>query len=226
MKQTGRKVEFKTETGKGSGYLALPENPRGDVLVLHAWWGLNDFFKGFADRLAAQGFLALAPDLQQGNVASTVNEAKDLMSKVDEESRGPIVLGALDYLRSHPSQSGRKIGVVGFSMGASWALWLSTARPEDVGAVTVFYGTYPGLDFSKAKASFLGHYAPDDEWEPTNDVKALEAKIREARREVTFHFYPGTKHWFIEEDRPDAYDPAAAGLSWKRTLDFLNKKLV
>lgn len=226
MNQRGRKVEFKTETGKGSGYLALPEKPRGDVLVLHAWWGLNDFFKGFTDRLASQGFLALAPDLQQGNVARTVAEAKELMSKVDEESRGPIVLGALDYLRSHPSQSGRKIAVIGFSMGAAWALWLSTERPEDVGAVVTFYGTYPGLGFSKAKASFLGHYAPEDEWEPTNDVKAVEAKIREARRDVTFHFYPGTKHWFIEEDRPDAYDPAAAGLAWKRTLDFLNKKLV
>jgi carboxymethylenebutenolidase len=219
-------VEFKTETGKGTGYLALPEKSRGDVLVLHAWWGLNDFFKGFADRLASHGFLALAPDLQQGNVANTVSEAKELMSKVNEESRGPIVLGALDYLRSHPSQSGQKMGLVGFSMGAAWALWLSTTRPEEVGRVVTFYGTYSGLDFSKAKASFLGHYAPEDEWEPPNDVKAMEQKIREANREATFHFYPGTKHWFFEEDRPDAYDQAAAGVAWTRTIEFLNKKPV
>jgi len=223
LKQKGRRVEFKAGTGKGTGYFALPEKPRGGVLVLHAWWGLNDFFKGFCDRLASHGFLALAPDLNWGKVAGSVSEAKEVQSSMDEEARRPIVLGALDYLRSQPLQSGRKTGVVGFSMGAAWALLLSTVRPEDVGAVVVFYGTYL-LDFSKAKASFLGHYAPEDEWEPTGDVRALEQKIRRAGREVTFHFYPGTKHWFFEEDRPDAYDREAAGLAWNRTLEFLNNK--
>ncbi|TMI17780.1 hypothetical protein E6H33_01815 [Candidatus Bathyarchaeota archaeon] len=87
MKQTSRRVEFKTETARGTGYFALPEKPRGGVIVLHAWWGLNDFFKGFCDRLASHGFLALAPDLQGGKVAKTVGEAKELMSKIDEDSR-------------------------------------------------------------------------------------------------------------------------------------------
>ena len=197
------------------------------MLVLHAWWGLNDFFKGFCDRLASQGFLALAPDLYGGAVARTVSEAKELMSKFDEGGRAPpIVLGALDYLRSQPSQSRKKMGAIGFSMGAAWALWLSTARPDDVAASVVFYGTYSGLDFSKAKASFLGHFASEDEWEPTSQVKDQEQKIRGAGREVDFHFYPGTKHWFFEEDRPDAYDRKAAGLAWNRTLEFLNKKLL
>ncbi len=195
------------------------------MLVLHAWWGLNDFFKGFCDRLASHGFRALAPDLHGGAVASSVSEAKELLSRVDEDARRRIVLGALDYLQSQPSQSGRKIGAVGFSMGAAWALWLSTVRPEDVGAVVVFYGTYL-LDFSEARASFLGHYAPEDEWEPTGDVQALEQKIRRAGREVTFHFYPGTKHWFFEEDRPGDYDREAAGQAWNRTLEFLNNKLL
>ena len=219
-------VEFKTGTGKGTGYIALPEKPRGGVLVLHAWWGLTEFFKSFSDRLASNGFLAFAPDLQGGKVAKSVSEAKELMSKMDEDSRRAIVLGALGYLRSQPSQSGRKTGVVGFSMGASWALWLSTAKPEEVGAVVAFYGTYPGLAFSKSKASFLGHFAPEDEWEPTNDVKAMEQQIREARREVTFHFYPGTKHWFVEENRPIEYNRDAADLAWKRTLEFLNNRLL
>ncbi len=225
MKHTSRVVEFKTEAGKAGGYLALPEKPRGGVLVLHAWWGLNDFFKSFCDRLASHGFLALAPDLYGGPVAKTVSEAKKLMSSFDESSKAPpVVLGAIDYLHSQPSQSGRKIGVVGFSMGAAWALWLSTTRPEDVKAVVVFYGTY-ALDFSKAKASFLGNFAPEDEWEPTETVRALEQKIRGAGREVTFHFYPGTKHWFFEEDRPGDYNGEAAGLAWNRTIEFLNSKL-
>src|SRR2546425_10959342 len=121
MKHTVRMVEFKTEPGKAVGYLALPEKPRGGVLVLHAWWGLNDFFKSFCDRLASHGFLAFAPDLQGGKGAKTVSEGKELMSKIDEDSRRAIVLGALGYLRSQPSQSGGKKGVCGFFLGASWA---------------------------------------------------------------------------------------------------------
>ncbi len=224
MTTKSRMVEFKAEGGPGKGYLASPEKPRGGVLVLHAWWGLNDFFKGFSNRLASQGFLALAPDLHDDAVAKSVGEAKDLQLKIDNARIKRIVLGAADYLQSDPSISGRKIGVMGFSMGAAWSLLLSALRPETVGAVVVFYGSYP-IDFSKAEASYLGHYVPDDEWEPIGDVRATEEKIRGAGREVTFHFYPGTKHWFFEENRPTEYNRDAAGLAWKRTLEFLDSKL-
>ena len=219
-----RMVEFKTEGVSGKGYLASPEKPRGGVLVLHAWWGLNDFFKSFANRLAFQGFLELAPDLHNGAVAKSVAEAKELLSKMDDARVKQIVLGATDYLRSDPSVKGRKIGVLGFSMGAAWSYMLSTLRPETVGAVVVFYGSYP-MDFSKSQASYLGHFAPDDEWEPVADVRATEEKIRGAGREVTFHFYPGTKHWFFEENRPVECNRAASDLAWKRTLEFLDSRL-
>ena len=224
MALKSRMVEFKTEGGPGQGYLASPEKPRGGVLILHAWWGLNDFFKGVANKLASQGFLALAADLHDSAVAGSVAEAKELLSKMDDARVKQIVLGAADYLGSDPSMKGRKIGVVGFSMGAGWSLLLSTLKPESVGAVVVFYGTYP-MDFSKSEASYLGHYAPDDEWEPLADVRATEEKIRGAGRDVEFHFYPGTKHWFVEENRPVEYNRDASDLAWKRTLDFLNNKL-
>ncbi len=217
-------VDFEAGSQRGRGYLAQPLHPRGAVLVLHAWWGLNDFFKRFCDKLASQGYVALAPDLHDGALATTVEEAKELHSKVAEARVTEIVLGAADYLRSVPSISGRKMGVVGFSMGAAWSLLLSTLKPEDVGAVVVFYGTYP-IDFTKSEASFLGHFAPDDEWEPVSDVRATEEKIRGAGREVTFHFYPGTKHWFVEENRPVEYNRDAADLAWNRTIEFLNSKL-
>jgi len=217
-------IEFPAEGGKGRGYLASPVNPRGKVLVLHAWWGLNDFFKSFADRLSSKGFLAFAPDLYDGPVAKSVDEAKALHSKVDNKRIEKIVLGSSEYLHSNPAVSGRKMGVVGFSMGAALSLEISTLKPESVGAVVVFYGTYP-IDFSKAQASYLGHFAPDDEWEPLSEVQALEGKLREAGKETSFHFYPGTKHWFFEEDRPVEYNRDAADLAWKRTMEFLNRKL-
>jgi len=98
-------VEFKAEGGPGKGYLASPEKLRGGVLILHAWWGLNDFFKGFANRLASQGFLALAPDLHDGALATSVDGAKELHSKIADERVKQIVLGATDYLGSDPSIS-------------------------------------------------------------------------------------------------------------------------
>jgi len=218
-------VEFKAEGRPGKGYLTLPEKPHGGVLVLHAWWGLNDFFKSFTNRLASQGLLALAPDLYDGPVAKPVEEAKGLLSKTDDARVKNIVLGAADYLQSKPSIHRRKIGVVGFSMGGGWSLLLSTLKPESVGAVVVFYSSYT-TDFSKSSASYLGHFAPEDEWEPINDVRATEEKIRAAGRDVAFHFYPGTKHWFVEENRPVEYNRAAADLAWKGTVEFLDNKLL
>jgi carboxymethylenebutenolidase len=217
-------VEFKAGSNPGRGYLAVPSHPKGAVLVLHAWWGLNDFFKGVADRLASQGYVALAPDLYNGAVARTVEEAKEMMGRASDDSSKSIVLGAVDYLRSLPAVGGRRIGAIGFSMGGGWALWLSVQRPENVAAVVVFYST-GGDDYSKALAAFLGHYAADDEWEPNEGVRAFESQLRGSGREAEFHFYPGTKHWFFEENRHVEYNRDAADLAWKRTLDFLNIKL-
>ncbi len=224
----GNIVEFKAGEGKGRGYLSMPQTSRGGVLVLHAWWGLNDFFKAFCDRLAKEGYTAFAPDLRQGKVARTVDEAKQLMQEIDEGKTFPsIVLGGLDRLRSEPELKAKRLGVIGFSMGASWALWLSTERPLDLKAAVVFYGAYaePSWDFTKSQASYLGHFSPEDEWEPMEGVRALEETIRKAHRPVTFHFYQGAKHWFIEDNQPSAYNPQAAKLAWTRTLDFLHANL-
>jgi carboxymethylenebutenolidase len=224
----GELIEFKAGDNKGHGYLSTPKTSKGGVLVLHAWWGLNDFFKAFCDRLAAEGYTALAPDLRQGKVARTVDEAKKLMSEIDEGKTFPsIVLGGLDRLRSESSLKGKQTAVIGFSMGASWALWLSTQRPSDVKAAVVFYGAYaePSWDFAESQASYLGHFSPEDEWEPMEGVRALEETIRKAHRPVTFYFYQGANHWFIEDNQPSAYNPQAAKLAWTRTIDFLHANL-
>ena len=208
-------------------YLAVPERGAGaGVLVLHAWWGLTSVFTDVCDRLAATGYVALAPSLFPGGAtAATIAEAEAL---VDAHDRAPaeaeaVVQAAAEQLRGLAAVTGAQIGVIGYSMGAYWALHLSQVRPDDVGTVAVFYGTDDG-DYRTARAAYLGHFAERDDFEPLEAVRALEEKIRAAGREVTFHVYPGTGHWFVEPNRPE-YDAEAADLVWERTLAFLKARL-
>jgi carboxymethylenebutenolidase len=209
-------------------YLAVPDGGSGPgVLVLHAWWGLTSVFTDVCDRLAANGFMALAPSLYPGGeTTDSIAEAEKLVAAHDAASAVAegIGLAAVDHLRALPAVTGARIGVIGFSMGAYWALHLSQVRPDDVGAVVSVYGTSDG-DFGTARAAYLAHFAEQDDYEPLEAVRALESNIRAAGREVTVHVYPGTSHWFVEPNRPDVYDAAAADLVWERTLAFLKAQL-
>jgi carboxymethylenebutenolidase len=208
-------------------YLAVPETGAGaGVLVLHAWWGLTSVFTDVCDRLAAAGFVALAPSLFPGEAtAATIAEAEALLAAHDEVTVvEPVVLAAVEQMRGLPAVTESKIGVIGFSLGAYWALHLSQVRPDDVGAVVAVYGTDDG-DYRAARAAYLGHFAEQDDFEPLQAVRALEERIRAAGRDVTFHVYPGTGHWFVEPNQPDAYNAAAAELVWDRTLAFLAAQL-
>ena len=125
-----------------TGYLAIPKRGAGPgVLVLHAWWGLTPFFKRVCDRLADEGFVAFAPDLNNGKTAWTIDEAKQITSERDFEATRATALAALDQLRGHPAVRGSAIGAIGFSMGAAWALLLSSLKPDAIAAVVVFYGS-------------------------------------------------------------------------------------
>ncbi|HLW02235.1 MAG TPA: dienelactone hydrolase family protein [Ktedonobacterales bacterium] len=222
-------IEFPVGDGTISGYLALPAKGTGPgVVVLHAWWGLNDFFKSFCNRLAQEGFVVLAPDLHHGKIAATVEEARQLVSALESdggERASKDVAAAIAYLRGHSAVQGQGIGVVGFSMGGWYAYSMSCARPADVAAVVAFYGTgNPEADYSAARAVYLGQYVEHDEWEEDQYVDQLEAKLRADGREATFYRYAGVKHWFMEENRPE-YDAAAAALAWQRTVDFLHSAL-
>jgi carboxymethylenebutenolidase len=204
-----------------NAYLAAPKDGGPCVLVLHAWWGLKPFFKELCDRLADEGFTALAPDLRNGQVAETIEGAKELMEKSDDKFAGDIVMAARDHLLTL-SKTG-KIGVIGFSMGAAWAMEVAKEDPDKVTATVLFYGAAGG-DFKKVKAKIQGHYSEIDEWEPIEYVREMEQSMRDAGLDVTLYFYPEVVHWFVESDRPE-YDSAAASLAWDRTFEFLKKNL-
>jgi carboxymethylenebutenolidase len=218
----GQDVTFDVNGKPANGYLALPSQVDAPgVIVLHAWWGLNKIFKNLCDRLAAEGFVAFAPDLNQGRIAKTIDEAKEIMSSLDGQRKSEVAMAAVDFLRERPEVRKDPFSLIGFSMGAAWALVLASERPEDVRKAVLFYGAGEG-DYQKMKADILGHFSDTDEWEDIDYVRSMEGDMRNAGLNTTFHIYPQLPHWFFEEDRPE-FNPEAAELAWSRTLEFLRR---
>ena len=228
----GEMIEFATSGTPAAGYLARPDAGTGPgVMVLHAWWGLTEPFRQVCDRLATAGFVALAPDLYRGKTASTVEDAETLAQALNQQDERvqADVHGAVRHLRQHAVGGGAErdgaLGVVGFSLGGAYALDLSVSLPDEIAATVIFYTTYTGLDWGRAHASYLCHFAEHDPFEPAESVAEMEQELRAAGKQATFYTYPGTTHWFFEANRPDAYDAAAATLAWERTVAFLNAEL-
>jgi carboxymethylenebutenolidase len=209
------------------GFLAVPPTGKGPgVLVLHAWWGLNDTIKAFCTNLAESGFVAFAPDLYHGNVADNIADAETLGTALDAnhlQAKAEIAEATM-FLSERAAEAGDGLAVIGFSLGAYYALDLAAADPEHIRTVVIFYGTGPA-DHSKSRAAYLGHFAENDEFEPQSNVDELEESLKRAGRPVTFYRYSGTGHWFFEPDRTQAFNQAAADLAWERTLAFLREYL-
>jgi len=205
-----------------NAYLASPYHGGPGVFVLPSWWGLKPFFKQVCDQLAERGYTALAPDYYHGRIANTIDEAKALQEEAesDFEAMAAKIKAAKDHLVS--LRTGESIGLLGFSMGTDWAV-ITAATEPDVAATVLFYGGW-STDFSKMRSKVLGHYAETDEWYPFDRAKEMEQNMKATGAAVTLYFYPGTAHWFMEEDRPE-YDSAAAALAWERTLEFLKHLL-
>jgi len=227
MRHQSQKITYQVADQTAQGYLVMPEHGEGPgVLVLHAWWGLNDTIRAVCARLAEAGFVAFAPDLYHGQVANTIAEAEILGQALDAnhlQAKAEIA-AATRFLSERTGQADRGLAVIGFSLGAYYALDLAAADPEHIRSVVLFYGTGGG-DFSTSRAAYLGHFAENDPYEPPSNVNELEESLRHAGRPVTFYHYPGIGHWFFEPDRSDAYNQDAATLAWERTLTFLRNFL-
>jgi carboxymethylenebutenolidase len=193
---------------------------RSRVVVYHAWWGLNDDVTAYADRLAGAGFSVVAPDLVNGALATTPEDAERLVEGRDESHGDAVALAAIDAIAGG---AGARVGLVGFSFGAAHATWAASQRPA-VAASVVYYGAMTGPSLAKAKVPVLGHFAETDPYEPEENVRAFEQGLREAGREGMIHRYPGTGHWFAEPSR-DAFRAPAADLAFARTVQFLADRL-
>jgi len=218
-------VEFASNGGTASGYLAKPASGSGKgVIVIQEWWGLNGNITGIADRFAAEGFMALAPDLYHGKVTTEPDEAGKLFMALNIAEAEKDLRGAISYLRD---LSGGPVGTVGFCMGGALSLFAACANNGDVGACVDFYGGHPGVqfDWDKLTAPVLGIWAEHDDFVNPN-IPAWEEALKQRGKTYEFVSYPGTEHAFFNDERPEPlYNPAAAKDAWERTLAFYRKHL-
>ena len=197
--------------GSGGGYLAGPDKGAGPgLIVIPDRRSAPHHARDVCDRFGAEGFTALAPELDDGRAAEHL-------------------VTAVDVLKPHPAVRGHGVGVVGFGLGGGLALWLGTHRPDDVVAVVPFYGVVPAggepPDWARLAAVVQGHFGEDDPTFPPTAVAALEQALADAGISVETFVYPRAGPAFFDDTRPDEYVEDAARQAWIRVLEFLRKHL-
>jgi carboxymethylenebutenolidase len=222
-------LEFPTSAGPQPGYLASPAGERGPAtIVLQEWWGVDDHVRSICDRLAAEGFFALAPDLYQGETTTQPSEAEQKMMALSMEKVEQQMCGAAQFLASRPGFEGTGVGSVGFCLGGGLSLWAAANCSEVTAAVTYYYVMPHGKpEFGNIKGPVLGHFGTADEFISHAEAQALESELAEAGVDVTFNYYDDAGHAFFNDtNRLGTHDPDAAQLSWGRTVSFLRGALV
>ena len=226
----GETVEFPSNGHTATGYLATPSSGRGPgVVVIQEWWGLVPHITDLCDRFAAEGFVALAPDLYHGRATKEPDEAGKLLMELDLPRAARDMLGAGRWLAESDRTAGDRVGIVGFCMGGALALYAATL--SDVFAAVVPFYPYMGVtaaakpDVAKIKGAVLGHFAEKDEAYTPEQVAALEAELHAAGVDVEFFWYPGADHAFFNDTRPEVFDADASRLAWERTRAFFRTHL-
>lgn len=223
------KVSFPSDGGTTEGYLARPASGTGPgVIVIQEWWGLVGHVTSVADRFAAEGFVALAPDLYHGLTTGEPDEARRLMMGLAMDQAAHDIGGAARYLAGDDGCTG-KVGAVGFCMGGSLALW-SAALSDDVIAAVGFYPVIPWERMRPEWSRYAGkaaviHCSEEDGTSAAEGIQTAREAIETAGGEVTLYDYPGTAHAFFNDDRPEVFSHDAATSAWARTLDLLRTRL-
>ncbi len=230
MRRVGEIIEFPSGAATARGYRAGPGTGSGPgLVVIQEYWGLVPHIIDVCDRFAAEGFVALAPDLYHGETTTEPDEAGKLMMALNLEQAAADMGGAVDRLRADDQVRGDGVGVIGFCMGGGLALVLATEQPGAVKACVPFYGLIPWEhcepDWTAMTAAVQGHFASEDDFFGPDKAAALEQKLHDLGKDVEFFQYQGAGHAFFNDTRPEAHDPEASSLAWTRVLSFLRAHL-
>jgi carboxymethylenebutenolidase len=226
----GEMVSFPSNGDSCDGYLALPESGDGPgVIVIQEWWGLVDHIKDLADRFAAEGFVALAPDFFHGATTDEPDQAQRLLMGLAMDRAAKDIQGAAQYLAGRDDVTGNGVGVVGFCMGGSLALWSGALADE----VKVAVGFYPAVPWEKmsptwgnySNKSAMIHASEEDGTSKADGIQTAVKGIQEAGGDVEVYDYPGSSHAFFNDQRPEVHSKEHSEQAWRRTLDLLKGRL-
>lgn len=221
-------ISFPANGGAGQGYLALPDGhgPRRAVIVIQEWWGVDDHIRDVTRRFAAEGYVALAPDLYHGAEASEPDEARKLAMGLQIPEATKEMVGAAAYLAGRDDVEPKSVGVIGFCLGGSLALMLAASSPH-VGAVASFYGgrDLPDDQLRRISAPVLAIFGAEDAGIPPERHARLDTIFTDMSLTHTIYVYPGAPHAFFNDTRTDHYRPLAAQDAWVRTLAWFDKYL-
>ena len=219
-------VSFKNAaSAPATGALAEPAGTDkvGGLILIQEWWGVNAHIQSIAERLAAEGFLTLAPDLYQGKFARDAAEAQQMMQSLDRARAMSDIRGAFGYLAAHPRCNGR-VGAIGFCMGGAYTL-ATVATVPALACGVAFYGLPdPSLTWDKARAPVQAHFSRTDGWATPAGAEKIQAALAEHHVPMELHVYDA-QHAFMNDTRPEVYHPESAKLAWSRATAFLKKHL-
>lgn len=222
----GEMVEFASNGGTASGYLATPESPNGKALiVVQEWWGLQPEILKIADRYAAAGYHALVPDLWGGDVTDQPDEAQNMLMAMNVEQAEKDLIGAVDLVADRAGAE--KVGSTGYCIGGALSIFAAALNPK-VAAVSSFYYVFPHKkpDFEKVAAPVMLHFGTNDDFVPVEDAEALIAEMESAGVNVRAEFYEGAGHAFCNTaNRLGTYDEELAELAWSRNVEFFDANL-
>jgi carboxymethylenebutenolidase len=220
-------ITYPAETGDMKAYLAKPKKGKKfpAVIVIHENRGLVPHIKDVTNRMAAEGFLALAPDALSpvGGTPEDITNVRDLFAKLNQEETTKNFVAAVKYLKTHPNSNG-KVGCTGFCWGGAMTNQVAVNSP-DLDAAVPYYGSQPKAeDVPKIKAPILAHYAENDERINTG-IPAFEEELKKNNKKYQIYTYPGTQHAFNNDSNPERYNAEQAKIAWKRTVDFFKENL-
>ena len=220
----GKTVSYKSgdETVNGILYTPAGQGPFPALIVIHEWWGLNDWVKQQAAKLADQGYVALAIDLYRGKVADNPDMAHELMRGVPEDRAVRDLRAAYDFLAAHPNVKKDRIGSIGWCMGGGYSLDVALAEPH-LAATVINYGhlATDAAELKKINAPILGMFGGQDRGITPDDVKKFQQAMEQLGKKIEVKIYPDAGHAFENPNNKAGYRAEDAADAWKRTVDFL-----